>query len=73
MPSRFVSVLKLAALLTALLMTGIGIAWVGDILTNESAQEFALKSLGIVGVFTVGMLIVADLGGSPSESPKDDS
>lgn len=66
MPRRFASVLKLALLMTTVILTGVGILWVGDILTTETAQDYALKALLIMGVFTVGMLVVAGLGGGPS-------
>ena len=66
MPSRIFSVLKLAILLAALLGGGIGIAWVTEILTDASAKDYLVKSLGVIGVFTVVMLIVASLGGGPS-------
>ena len=66
MPTRFASVLKLAVLFTTVLLTGIGILWVADVFTSDQASDWALKSLLVMGVMTVGMLVVASLGGGPS-------
>ena len=71
MPRRFSSVLKLAVLMTTVILTGVGILWVTDIFTGEVAQDYALKALMVMGVFTVGMLVIAGLGGGPSGSGPD--
>jgi hypothetical protein len=68
MPRRFASVLKLALLMTTVILTGVGILWVSDVFTAETAKDYALKALLIMAVFTVGMLVVASLGGGPSGS-----
>ena len=66
MTSRYLTVVKLAILLTTFLMVAVGSLWVADILSNETATDYAVKSLGIMGVFTAGMLVVAALGGGPA-------
>ena len=71
MPRRFNSVLKLAVLFTTVLLTGIGIFWVADVFSSDQAQEWALKSLLVMAVLTIGMLVVASLGGGPS-GPKSE-
>lgn len=71
MPRRFNSVLKLALLLTTVILTGVGILWVGDIFNDATAKDYAVKSLLVMAVFTVGMLVIASLGGGPA-GPKDE-
>ena len=71
MPRRFNSVLKLAVLFTTVLLTGIGIFWAADVLSSNEAGEWAIKTLLVMGVMTVGMLVVASLGGGPS-GPSDE-
>jgi hypothetical protein len=66
MPRRFTSVLKLSLLLATVVLTGVGICWVGDLISGETAKETALYTLGIVGVLTVGGLVISSLGGGPS-------
>ena len=66
MASRFITVIKLAVLLTTFLMVGVGALWAADILSGETAGDYATKALGVMGVFTAGMLVVAALGGGPA-------
>ena len=70
MPRRFASVLKLSLLMTTVILTGVGILWVSDVFTAETAKDYAVKGLLIMAVFTVGMLVVAGLGGGPSGGSK---
>ena len=66
MSSRYFTVVKLAVLLTTILMVGLGSLWVLDILATEVASDYAVKVLGVMGIFTIGMLVVAALGGGPA-------
>ena len=70
MPSRFASVLKLSVLLTTLVLMGVGILWVADIFSTETAKDYGLKALLVMAVFTVGSLVIASLGGGPA-GPKN--
>jgi len=71
MTARFYTVIKLAVLLTTFLMVGVGAVWAADIISTETASDYAIKALAIMGVFTAGMLVVAAIGGGPSGNSKE--
>jgi hypothetical protein len=70
MTARFITVIKLAVFLTTLLMVAVGALWAADVFSKETAGDYAVKSLLIMGVFTAGMLVVAAIGGGPGGGPK---
>ena len=66
MTTRFITVIKLAALLTSFLLVGVGALWSADVVPNAVAGEYAMNSFAIMGVLTAGLLVVAALGGEPA-------
>jgi len=68
MPRRFFSVLKFSVLVGTVILTGVGVAWMGDLMSGEAAKETALYTVGILAVLTVGNLVLASLGGGSGGS-----
>jgi len=73
MTGRMFTVIKLAVLLTTFLMVGVGALWAADIFSSETASDYAIKALAIMGVFTAGMLVVAAIGGGPAGNGDSDA
>ena len=53
----------MSALLTVVMMAGIGSLYAVDVITTEQARDYSIKTLILMGVFTLASMAIVLLGG----------